>query len=150
MGINLNDPEIVTGGNFIPEGWHTITVISYKEGKSEKKQAPFVEYLFRDEEGRESRKRFFLGKSSLWVLKLLTIAAGMEGQHLAEFEFEDIIGKEIDVLFKKGEKYTEAGTEFAPPNTSANRPEKETAASTQAATAKAASTPKADEDDIPF
>jgi hypothetical protein len=146
MGIDLTDPEIDSGGKYInAEGWMTLRVQSYKEGRSEKKNSPFVEYVFSDEEtGKITKKRFFTQKSALWVFKGFVIACGLE-KSLKDIDFEEPVGSELDVFMVRDGKYVQPDTEFAPAGSQTGVQHREPAQ--RAATNSSDVLP---EDDIPF
>jgi len=77
--INLTEaiePENKGGGLYLSEaGEHVMRIDSFKEGQSELKGTPFLEFTFKTIKGQIHSERFYTVPTALWKLKRLVQSA---------------------------------------------------------------------------
>lgn len=108
MPINLLDGDEGNGGRggeWLEPGWHRVTLNSFREF-STPNNPECVEYVGADASGRKAKAAFFLSPKAKYRLKLFAIACGLEEASLKVFEYDDIIGLEIDVQVVQDGKFT--------------------------------------------
>ena len=106
--INLNAPDYDRPSKFMQEGWNTCTIIKFNMGQTPSKRTPYVEYVFRDEEGREKEEWFYHEHPKMrWRLRHLARACGLREDQVNSFDFEDLVGRGVDVLYEKDKKQPE-------------------------------------------
>lgn len=101
MPRNLKKP-LDERGEYLPDGWSTVEVMSYTTIES-KKKTPGIEYILRDELGREEGIAFWLTDAAAIREASFAKAAGCTDSCLEAFESDDLIGKSVDVFKEKKE-----------------------------------------------
>ncbi|MCC9136969.1 hypothetical protein ACFSKU_05385 [Pontibacter silvestris] len=87
MKLNINEKP------FLPEGRHMVTITEVEEGKSERKEIPFINCRLENEDGFVNQ-RFYLSEPGQPILASFLKAVGIEG---AEVDSKELKGKSLSV-----------------------------------------------------
>jgi hypothetical protein len=106
MPINLLDDEKGNGGGeWLGTGWYPVTVESFRPFKTPNNPV-CVEYILKGATGK-TKAAFFLSNKAKYRLKLFAIACGLEEASLGVFEYDDIVGCEVQVHVAQNGKFHE-------------------------------------------
>jgi len=90
--INLTEaiePENTSGGLYLSEaGEYVMRIDSFKEGQSEQKGTPFLEFTFKTIKGQILSERFYTVPTALWKLKRLAVSALKEETSIKDVAFD--------------------------------------------------------------
>jgi hypothetical protein len=101
-------------GQWLPEGWHKVTVISHKMAEGTKKGTPGVTFFARNANGKQAKSQtFWLTDSAVTFLASFAMACGLTKDEAQRYDTDNpnshtiLHGREVYILVVRDGKYHE-------------------------------------------